>query len=326
MPSWWVGGYGPDMGGDTGGIGLARQRDDGALEYVGVVAEVASPSFLLRHREHLFAATEGTGTIESFLVPGLEPDGAVSSGGNSPCQLTVVGDLLVAANYSDGALGVVALRPDGSLGGPVATIPGTGSGPRPEQDGPHAHASLKLDDSTFLSLDLGADSIHLHGISGGEVRRTATVTLPPGTGPRDVTRHPSGQILVLGEFGGELLAFDWAGGMLQLVSSTPLPGHATDDQAAGIAPWGDFVYLGLRGSNRISVLRLGADGRSFEAVGWVSCEGDWPRHLVAADGILHVANQRSGSLASFALGSDGMPALIAPPTAAPTPTYLLPVG
>jgi 6-phosphogluconolactonase len=326
MTSWWVGGYGADMGGDAGGIGLARQRDDGTLDYLGVVADVASPSFLLRHREHLFAAMEGTGTIESFLVPGLEPDGAVPSGGDSPCQLAVVGDLLVAANYGDGALGVVALRPDGSLGDPLATVPGAGSGPRPEQDGPHAHASLELDDATFLSLDLGANSIHLHNIGDGAVRRSTTIALPPGTGPRDVTRHPSGQILVLGEFGGELLSFGWADGMLRLVSSTPLPGHATGDQAAGIALWGDFVYLGLRGSNRISVLRLGADGRSFEPVGWVSCEGDWPRHLVAADGLLHVANQRSGSLASFSLGSDGMPSLIAPPSAAPTPTYLLPVG
>jgi len=36
-----------------------------------------------------------------------------------------------------------------------------------------------------------------------------------------------------------------------------------------------------------------------------------------------VANQVSNSIASFRLGSDGMPSLIAEPTAVPSPNYLL---
>ncbi|CAN5208409.1 hypothetical protein BH11ACT5_BH11ACT5_21750 [soil metagenome] len=57
-------------------------------------------------------------------------------------------------------------------------------------------------------------------------------------------------------------------------------------------------------------------GWGSRGVGLPSCH--------AGDGdVLHVANQVSNSIASFRLGSDGMPSLIAEPTAVPSPNYLL---
>jgi hypothetical protein len=39
--------------------------------------------------------------------------------------------------------------------------------------------------------------------------------------------------------------------------------------------------------------------------------------------VLHVANQLSNGVASFAIGADGIPSLIAEPTPVASPTYLL---
>lgn len=327
MARWWVGGYGPDMGGTADGIGMLSQRPDGSLEFAGIAASAASPSFLVTHRGHLYATLEGSAEVESFRIDGdsLRSDARVSSGGDHPCHLAVASDdLLVVANYTGGSLGIIGLA-DGAVSVLASLIPGEGSGPHPAQAGPHAHASFRVNESRLLSLDLGADRIHVHRITGTAVERTASVPVAPGTGPRDIVRHPSGPLYVLGEHGGELLVFEWADGGLVSVASVPLPGRLDGDQSAGlsIGGGGRFVYAGLRGSNRISVLRTSDDGRDLAPVGWVSTEGEWPRHHAVEGDLLHVANQLSNTVASFRLGADGMPALIAAPTPVPSPTYLL---
>jgi 6-phosphogluconolactonase (cycloisomerase 2 family) len=322
--TWWVGGYGPDMNGTGGGIYSARTTSSGALELVGLVVECESPSFLVGRGDHVYAALEGAGRVESFRRSGnaLERDGGAESGGTWPCHLAFAGDALVAANYFTGSLGVVTLDAAGAVAGLAQVVRHQGSGPRSEQDGPHAHASFAVADDALLSLDLGADRIDVHTVGMARLEPHSFVALAAGTGPRDIARHPSGLLYVLGELGGVLLVFEWSDGGLRAVASAGLPGFAESDHASGISfgP-GGFVYVGVRGSQRISVLH--ADGASIEGVGWVSSEGDWPRHQVVDGDVLHVANQHSSSIASFRLGADGMPVLIADPTAVPSPSYLL---
>ena len=318
MIDWWVGGYGADMGGTAQGVGLLRQRPDGSLGFAGVAAVAESPSFLLRAGDLLHAATEGEAMVRSFDAATLVPAGSAPTGGTLPCHLTAVGSAVIVANYGDGSLGVIA---DSTL---VQSIAGAGSGPRAEQVGPHAHSSLLLDSTTLVSADLGADRLHLHDIADGVLTRVSSLAVPPGTGPRDLALLRPGALLVLGEFSCELLVLERSDGGLVVRASVPLPGRQPGDQAAAIASHGDYLYVGLRGSNRIAVLRSGPAG--VQPVGWVGCAGDWPRHLAAADGVLHVANQISGSVASFRLGDDGVPVLIRDPEPVPTPTHLLPVG
>lgn len=329
MADWFVGAYGADMNGTSAGIALMTSRADGSLEYARLVAEVQSPTFLAEHGGHVYVAAEGSHRVVSFARDGvtLTLDGDAPSGGVWPCQLEFIDGAVIAANYKSGDLGVVSLRSDGSVDDLKQLLAGEGSGPLAAQDGPHAHASFRVDATTVLSADLGADRILIHEIDGVGLRRTGEVALPPGTGPRDIARHSSGLIYVLGEHGRVVLVFEWIDGILEPVSSAALPGAGPTDQAAAIAfgDGGRFVYAGLRGSNRVAVLRASDDGRELEPVGSVSTEGDWPRHLVIDGDVLHVANQLSNSIASFRLGGDGMPVLIAPPTAIASPTYLLPV-
>jgi 6-phosphogluconolactonase (cycloisomerase 2 family) len=324
--TWWVGGYGPDMNGTGSGIYSARTAPNGALELVGLAVEVESPSFLVGRGDHVYAALEGAGRVESFRRSddALVRDGGAESGGKWPCHLAFAGGGLVAANYFNGSLGVVTLDAAGAVAGLAQVVQHEGSGPRPEQGGPHTHASFAVADAALLSLDLGADRIDVHTVGDVRLEPHSFVALAAGTGPRDIARHASGLLYVLGELGGELLVFEWRDAGLRAVASAGLPGFVEGDHAAGISfgP-GGFVYVGLRGSQRISVLHAAADGASIEQVGWVSSEGDWPRHQVIDGDVLHVANEHSSSIASFRLGADGMPVLIADPTAVTSPSYLL---
>jgi len=322
MTRWWVGAYGPDMHGTAEGIGMLGSRDDGSLQWLGLAAHTPSPTFLLRSAGRLCAAEEGSGSVVSFDVDGTDLTFAarVPSGGTGPCQIAEVDELLVVANYLDGAIGVIG--GDDLL---QVIAPQPGSGPKPEQDGPHAHAAFRLDATTLVTLDLGADRLDLHEVAGRDVIPLGSVTVAAGTGPRDIARHASGHLYVLGELGGTVLVVTWVGAVASVVASVDIPGAEPGDHAAalGFGPNG-FVYTGLRGSNRIGVLRASEDGATLEPIGWVSCEGDWPRHLVVDGDLLHVANQQSNTIATFRLGDDGMPALVAT-TPAPSPTYLLAV-
>ena len=325
MTNWWVGGYGDDMSGTGRGILAMRSTDAGTLELVGTAVETPSPSYLLQRGEHVYAAAEGAGTVQSFRRTGehtLVRDGSALSGGTWPCNLEFVAGGIAVANYFDGSVALVGLDRDGSVTDLLDTRQGDGSGPDERQQGPHAHAVLAVDGDTTLSLDLGSDRVFVHrpGLSV-----TASLALPPGTGPRDIARHPSGLLYVLGELSEHLFVLRWTGGQLEVVSSVAVPGAVEGDTGAAISfgAGGRFVYTALRGSHRIAVLRASDDGADLEPVGWVSSEGEWPRHHAVDGDVLHVANQVSNSVASFRLGSDGLPSLIAAPTTVASPNYLL---
>jgi 6-phosphogluconolactonase len=331
VSTWFVGGYTSDMGGDATGIAVLTSRADGSLESVGVAASSASPSYLLVTESTVFAVGEGAGSVSAFSrtgVTGLTEQTVASAGGAAPCHLALYGDSLVVACYVDGNLTTFDRESLMARGALTAS----GSGPRAEQDGPHAHSSARLADGRIVSADLGADRIHVHSLVDGLLVRESSFELPSGTGPRDLHVLSNGLILILAEFGLEILVLHVAAdGALSLQSRVPLPGAHTGDQAAALAITDDerFVYSGLRGSNRVAALALTIGNESAEAasviisaVGYVSAEGDWPRHLTVDGNIVHVANQRSSSVASFRIGDSGLPTLIAEPTTVATPTVL----
>lgn len=321
VSNWFIGGYGADMNGSAPGIVQLQSRDDGSLAPVdGFSLPFVSPSFLATTGDTLYAALEGEGKIVAVDLATHTETGRSASGGIWPCHIGIYGDTIVVANYFDGALGVLQREPL-ALG---TALGSTGSGPTPAQDGPHAHASIEIEPGVIISADLGADLLLVHTLADGELVRTGSFALPAGTGPRDLALHPSGLLYVLGEHSRTLLALDWRSGELHFVDSIAVPGAVPTDQGAGLViSEAGFIYTLLRGSNLISVIGASEDGRELSAIGSVSSEGDWPRHLALDGRVLHVANQQSGSIASFALDDDGLPALIAPPTAVASPTYLL---
>ena len=307
MTNWLVGAYGPEMDGTAAGITQLRSRADGSLEPVdGFLIEAPSPAFLARANGRLYAALEGEGEV---LVDGER----FSSGGGWPCHIGVYGEDVVIANYRDGNLAL--------LTGQVVE-PEPGSGPYPRQSSPRAHSTAQLAPGVIAKADLGADRIDILTLLDGVLAPLSTLPLPSGTGPRDLLVS-DGLLYILGEYGRNVTIAEWVGGRLELLSATPLPGAHEDDAAAALALGGGYLYSGLRGTNQVAVLSVAADGRSLEGVTSVSSAGNWPRHLVFDDGVLHVANQLSNGVATFAVDADGIPNLIAEPTSVASPTYLL---
>jgi hypothetical protein len=104
-------------------------------------------------------------------------------------------------------------------------------------------------------------------------------------------------------------------------TTDPAPG----DQAAGLTLVGDRLTAGLRGSDRIAVLRLGSDGVP-EPVTAAPTGGTWPRHHVVVGERLLVANERSGTITALPLGRDHDLGAAERVAASPAPTFLLPLG
>jgi 6-phosphogluconolactonase (cycloisomerase 2 family) len=323
-----VGGYTADMGGEAQGIGRARSHPDGRFEFLGVAAEVESPSWLVLDGGLVHAALEGADEVASFTRTddGLALVGRVAAGGDSPCHLAVAEDALLAACYVDGALGVIGLDEHRAVTQLRQVLPGEGSGPLPAQLGPHAHTVHPLADGRVLSVDLGADRLHVHRWIDGLLDRIDSVALPAGTGPRDLIELPGGELGLLAEWSCELLLLEPVGDAFDVVQILALPGATPGaDQASALALSADgrHLYAGIRGSNRVAIIELEADGAI--AVGWVPSGGDWPRHLVVDGEFVHVANQLSSTVATFRIGVGGTLTPVGNPVAVPSPTHLLPL-
>jgi len=324
--TWLVGGFGSDMECESEGISVMRSRTDGSLELSHLAAAVPSASFLVVDGEQVFATLEGSGQVAAFDCDGetLSDMAMASSGGQYPCHVTVHGSVVVAANYGTGTLGVIERAADSRALETRHVEETTGVGPRPQQEGPHAHASLFVDGQTVFSLDLGADRIRIFDYSDFTLSQVDEVVLPAGFGPRDIVARPGNLFYVLGELGLGFLVFEWRDRELHQLCAIALPGTIEGDQASAIAisTDGRHAYVGVRRSNLIAVLTIAEDGRSVAPLTAVSCEGDWPRHIVMHDNVLHVSNQFSHSIASFRIDENGIPKLIAPPTRVLSPTYL----
>jgi len=178
-----------------------------------------------------------------------------------------------------------------------------------------------LPDGRVLTLDLGADRMHVHRrAADGSLERVRSIPLPPGTGPRDLVGLPSGELALLGEWSCELLILDPAGEEFEITQILALPGATPgEDQAAalGVSRDGRQLFAGVRGADRVAVVALEADG--VRAVGSVASGGSWPRHLVVDGELLHVANQWSDAVSTFRVVPGELPVLLgSTPTPSPT--------
>ena len=323
MTALLIGAYGSDMNGGARGVGAARSDPDGAVALSGDVLESASPSWLAARGDRLVATLEGTGEVAWFVRSGGAwiADGVVATGGQAPCHAAFLDDDTVAvACYVDGA--VVVLRHGDEA--PAQRLDGSGSGPLEAQGGPHAHHVLVLSDGRVLTLDLGADRLHVHRrTADGLLERIESIPLPEGTGPRDLLALPSGEIALLGEWSCELMILDPAGSEFEVVQILALPGATPgSDQAAalGLSSDGRQLFAGIRGANRVAVVELEADGA--RALGSVPSGGEWPRHLLVDGELLHVANQSSDLIATFRIRAGELPTQVGT-TATPSPTCVI---
>lgn len=325
------------------GIGAMRRGADGALTWVDTAIAAPDPSFLLadpRNPDILFAVDEGGHGVQSFRRDGeasLARLGWVAAGGKHPCHLGYRtdrrgGTWLDVSCYGDGTIAVHPVSTEGVVGEAAQVLTTTGSGPHPAQEGPHAHATLRVGE-LLLSADLGTDEVHVHRIhDDGMLERIESILLPAGSGPRDMRVHPGGVVWVLGEHGQNLSILVPEDDTVRLLDTVPLAPRAqaadvSGDQGAGlsITPNGLRGFVGLRGTDQIAVLASDESGTSIHAVGGIPSGGEWPRHHLLLDEVVHVANERSNTVVSLRLGPDGEDAQqIGETQYVPSATYLLP--
>lgn len=323
MTEYWVDGY---TDGDDGGV---RRLSPGTGTTVAV--RTPDPSYLLASPAVpglVYAVDEG-----GDAVVALRPDGdgaevlaRVPAAGAAPCHLAVVaeGTLLLAACYGDGVVSAHALDVAG-IPAPGVALPApepAPTGPHPAQDGPHAHCSLELGD-LLLVADLGTDRVLVHRRDGAGFVPDGAIPLPAGSGPRDLLALPSGAVLVLGEHDARVHVLDV--GERRVRASVPVTADPTrGDQAAGMTLAGRRLTAGLRGSDRIALLRLGDDDVPVP-VDSALTGGTWPRHHVVDGDRLLVANERSGTITALPFRSDESLGTPGPVAASPAPTFLLAV-
>lgn len=328
-----VGGYTADMGGSATGVGMLRVER--TLDYSDVVTLAGSPSWLARH-PHLdvvYAGLEGSGEVQALARTGdrdYAPLGSTVAAGRETCHVTVAPDgaVLLASNYGDGRVTRMRLDADGIPGDPVALPPAHDPHPGAERAS-HAHQAGFLSAGVALTVDTGFDLVRVWRDVASAPVLAQQVLLPRGSGPRHIVRHASGTLFVVTEYSCEVYVLEQdAGGSWRIATGTPVGDVLTGDAAAGIttSSRGEFVYVGVRGSNTIATLKVGDGGRTLSPVGLVDAGADWPRcHLTAGNGVL-VAGQRSDDV--VALGIDdrtGVAGGVRARTHAPSPTSLLPL-
>jgi len=313
---------------------------NGNLSQRELIPNGANPACLALDpsKTHLYSANEtatfegaSSGSVSAYSIDRstghLTLLNTVSSQGAGPAHLSVhpAGKHVLVANYAGGTIAVLPIRPDGSLGpatdvkkdaGDVsrtraATAP-PGSFALSGHDRPHAHM-IQADPSgkLVLSTDLGLDRIFIWRFDPEKGTLTAnnpaSVSLPPGDGPRHFAFHPNARWMYsLQEESSTLVKFDYdaANGTLtpkQTVSSLP-PGFQGTDYTSEVmvAADGRFVYAANRLHDGISLFSVGPSGElTYVAEEWT--RGDYPRsfNIDPTGSFFYTCNQRGDAIATF---------------------------
>ena len=338
----WIGTNTPDGGGRAHGIGAVRAHQDGSLEWLGTAAQAQSPSFVAVHPTLpvVYAAAEQRRKVQAYRRAGefgLETYGEPQTAGEATCHVAVDPDarFVTATCWGDGQVILYELDADGGLTGRFPAAPSADphaalSPGSPRQS--RAHASLMLRDGRVMTTDLGHDTLRIWNYEPGTgLVADHEVVLPHASGPRHMVEHPSGNVFIVSEYSVEVFVVRPEAGTYELIFRGPATagGSQKGDSAAEIClgPHGKFAYAGVRGSNIISVLEVAGAGTELIPVKDVDSGGNWPRHHLVRGNWLHVAHERSDSIATFQLDPvTGLPGPLLHNLPTPSPTALIPAG
>ncbi|WP_151735661.1 lactonase family protein ['Paenibacillus yunnanensis' Narsing Rao et al. 2020] len=302
----------------------ALNKDTGEMRVLDGTRGIEAPSYLALSPSGsiLYAVSEqDEGEVHAFAVDAsskaLQPLGARGTDGGAPCYVSVSpqGDFLFVANYMGGNVNAFPLLPDGSIGEMSAQIRHEGTGFREDrQEAPHTHSVMPdSSGSRVLVCDLGLDQVILYRVEDGKLVTHREVNLPPGSGPRHLAPHPSGQWLYLiNELNSTVTVFandEQQGDLRILQTVSSLPDHyaaGSDDTAADIhvSPCGRFLYVSNRGHDSIGLFHIDSKSGLIEPADWVISGGRTPRNFAIIGGMLLAANQNSGNVVSFRIDGE----------------------
>ena len=326
-----IGCYTPPAG--TGeGVSVATLVGDSLSAVAGALGDVPSPSFLALHPELplVYAVAEHAGRLVTLRRDGMDLTVVDDrpTGGTETCHVAVSPDArwLATANYGDGSLSAFALGDDGMPTTQAQVMHHTGGGPVADrQEGPHCH-QVTFDGELLTVTDLGADRIRRYVLDGDTwvPSPAGDVVLTPGTGPRHQVvdgdlRH------VVGELRGHLSTYrvDAATGAWTELGTAKTTSYDGISYPSHVVLDGGHLYVGNRGADTISVLRLEDDRPAF--VGEIVTGGTWPRHFALTAGRILVANERSHDVTVLALtAGDPVPHATGERLVTGSPTCIVP--
>jgi 6-phosphogluconolactonase len=298
----------------------------GDLQVQKELSGIENPSFITFHPngEWLYAVSEiGEGVVWALRYDQsthtLTPLNHQSSGGASPCQLTLdkAGRWLFVANYMSGSVGVLPIQEDGTLGEMTDFIQYSGTGGNPErQKGPHAHGTIFSPDERFLiSADLGTDTLHIYQFDAehGKLIPHGQTKTEPGAGPRHTTFHPNGTTLyVANELDNTVGVYGWDGerGTLTVQQVLPtLPPDAPPTTTADIhlTQTGNRLYVSNRGYDSLAIYDVVEDG-NLTLVAIQASGGRNPRNFALSPDarFVLVANEFSNVVVVFRADEKGL--------------------
>ena len=302
----YIGTYTPNLAdprayahGSGEGIYLVNINDTtGEMSGLKLVAKDRSPAWFVLSSDHKFLYTVNeidsygpnkSGSVTAYAVDAksgaLKKLNTVDSGGSIPCYISLhpSGKFALVANWTGGTFSVVPIRPDGSLGEATDVIkPGgptnsanavdapKGQGPSDPNRITRGHM-IAVDPSGqyVVGDDAGRDKIFVWRLNAttGKLTEVSVTNALAGSAPRHFGFSPDGKTLYqIGEYNVRLTTYDFANGKL-----TP--------KGNSISAMPD----GYQGSGSASRLLVSDSGRN-----------------------VYSANRTHNSIASFAVGADGL--------------------
>lgn len=296
---------------------LDFDESTGRLKSVASAKGIENPSFVIQRQNTLLAVSEkgpvGQVVALTMRKKKLIPQTAVSSGGDSPCHITLdqTGQWAFVGNYGGGNWSVIPINSLGELQAPTQTWQHTGQGLNLQrQEKPHVHSiTVSPSNQDIFVADLGTDSLkhYTFDASTGVTRLgQGSVQLTPGSGPRHVRFHPSGKWLyVVQELTGQVSVFQYTAGKLQRVQETSsLPNGYTGRHASAdlhFSPDGQFLYVSNRFYDTLCLFRVDKETGQLKSLAQIPVIGKTPRNFAISPSgrTVLVANQDSDSIDIF---------------------------
>lgn len=305
------------------GISVYVIDSDGHLRLIQVLGGLTNPSFLAlnRDRSRLYTV-HGDGHEVSVLA--IDPANGTLTllqtqecGGLNPVHLALdpTGQWLLVSDHLGedrlgGALLVLPVRSDGTLGALCQRVVMTGKPGPHRKEQPHAkpHCSVFDPSGKFVAVpDKGLDRVFVFPFRHGVVDTAAQrwVDTRAGAGPRHIAFHPAlDTAYVINELDSTVAAYRFdteTGGLLAFQVLSTLPDSFTgNNTGAGISisKCGRFLYASNRGHDSIAAFAVDSTTGRLAFRGVTPSLGKTPRFF-ALDGEqqrIYVLNEDSDSI------------------------------
>ena len=304
----------------------------GALTPMGTASPGGSPSFLAMDpaTKKVYAVDEANDQVRAFTFDpkagSLTDLGTpVASGGGGPTHVSIdaTGKLVLVANYGGGTASVFPILGTGALGPASDT----------KAPGKNAHLAITSPSGGWAFVPcLGSNLIAQYKLDANEkLTANGTVSPPANAGPRHLAFRPDEKFAYgINELASTVTtyAYDGTSGKLtaQATLSSLPANYAGQNTGAEIVvhPSGAFVYGSNRGHDSIVAFASDKNTGALSLVGHVSTGGKTPRSFALDPDakLLFAANQASGTVAAFTIGSNGLPVASGSPVAIPSPTFV----